>query len=76
MNVYGGEGKPLDSKNEPKIPFFNTSMMDNVDIINVNIEGLNRSRFDVEDIRDTVLDINVTFAGPTTVKPTNESKLN
>ena len=43
VNVIGADGDGGVGAN-PKIPFFNSSLLENVDIINVNIEGLNRSR--------------------------------
>ena len=56
------DGTVVSSETMPN-PFYNLSLIKNVDTINVNIQGMNRSVFDVEDIMNTVMDINVTFSG-------------
>jgi len=56
------DGTVVSSETMPN-PFYNLSMIKNVDTINVNIQGLNQSVFDVDDIMNTVMDINVTFSG-------------
>ena len=64
---FGSEGRQVENKNKVvgSIPFYNMSMLKNVDVVNVNIEGMNSSRFEVEDLSNTVLDINITFSGET-----------
>ena len=80
VHYFGSEGRLLENKNEVvgSDPFYNMSMLKNVDVVNVNIEGLNSTRFDVDDLRNTVLDINITFSGevngsqPHLAKPTSK----
>ena len=63
VNVFGKDGLVSSKDQSLGSPFYNLSLVKNVDVINVNIQGMNQSQFDVDDIRDTVLDINVTFSG-------------
>jgi hypothetical protein len=56
------DGSVVSSETMPN-PFYNLSLIKNVDTINVNVQGLNRSVFNVDDIMNTVMDINVTFSG-------------
>jgi hypothetical protein len=56
------DGSVASSETMPN-PFYNLSLIKNVDTININVQGLNRSVFNVDDIMNTVMDINVTFSG-------------
>jgi hypothetical protein len=73
VNVFGKDGLLSSKEQSLGEPFYNLSLIKNVDVINVNIQGMNQTKLDVDDIRDTVLDINVTFSGEekTTTKATN-----